>query len=279
MLSALIAAILNPLEVIGTKEIFKNQKVNYRAFLVLNMFFILIFSAIAYFFWGQIDFANLTLLVISLLVLAVISSVFFNILFYYSLSGDKVCNVQPIAMLAPIVTVLMAALVYPDERRWSVLIIAVIAATALAVSRIEKKHLKINKYTLAMLGFVFFVSLEVSLSKAVLEVFSPVAYYVFRVGIAALILALILRPNLKTLDSRKIKSTALMALFITAEYIAFFIAIHQIGIVKTSLIFLLGPVLTLFASKFRLKEKINLKAALSDTVIVFCVLASILVSR
>jgi drug/metabolite transporter (DMT)-like permease len=156
-------------------------------------------------------------------------------------------------------------------------LITVIAASALALSRIEKKHLKPNKYTLAMLGFVFFVSAEALLAKAILEVFSPVAYYTFRVGIASLLLAVFLRPNLKTLGKKRIKSTALMSLFITVEYIAFFIAIDQIGIVKTSLIFLLGPVLTLLASKFHLKEKITPKAALADSVIVVCIIISILV--
>ncbi|MBW6431925.1 EamA family transporter [Patescibacteria group bacterium] len=279
MLSALIAAILNPLEVIGTKEIFGKQKVNYRSFLILNMFFILLFSSVAYIFWGHIDFPNLTYTVALLMFLAVAASFFFNLLFYYALAGDKVSSVQPIGMMVPLVSVTMAAIIYPDERNWPIFLITIIAASALAFSRIEKRHLKPNKYTLAMMGFVFFVSAEALLAKSVLEVFSPVAYYTFRVGIASVLLALFIRPNLKGFGKKRTKSTALVSLFITVEYIAFFIAIDQIGIVKTSLIFLLGPVLTLLASRFHLKEKITMKAAFSDTIIVFCILASILVSK
>jgi uncharacterized membrane protein len=120
MFSALIAALLNPLEVIGTKEIFAKQKVNYKSFLILNMFFILLFSSFAYVFWGHIDFAILTYIIVILLILAVISSFFFNILFYYALAGDKVCNVQPIGMMVPLVSVTMAAAIYPDERNWPI---------------------------------------------------------------------------------------------------------------------------------------------------------------
>lgn len=277
MLSALIAALINPIEIIGTKKIFGKEKINYKAFLVLNMFFILIFSSVAYIIWGEIDFTKITIFVIILFGFELIVSFFLNVLFYYSLSGDRVSRVQPIAMMVPITSVALAAIFYPDERNWPIFMITLIAASALAYSRIEKHHLVLNKYSVAMLGFVFLMSVESLLAKYILEVFSPVAFYTIRIGILTFFLSLFLRPNLKNFGKKRLRSVFLLSFLITAEMIAWYIAISQIGIVKTSLIFLLGPVLTLLASKFHLKEKITLKAALSDAVIVICIAASILV--
>lgn len=278
MFSAFLAALIEPIQLIGTKKIFGKKKINYKSFLVLNMFFIFFFSSIAYIFWGDFNLERISIFIFYLFAIEIFLSFMFNILFYYALSGEKVSRVQPIAMLVPVFSIAMATLVFPDERNWPVVAIAVFAAFVLAISRIERHHLVINKYSLAMLGFVLVISIQALFAKALLEVFSPVAFYTIRVGILTFLFALFLRPNLKVFGKKRTSAVFWLSLLITAQMLSWFFAIEQIGIVQSSLIFLLGPVLTLVASRFYLKEKISKKAIIANTVIVICVVASILVS-
>jgi drug/metabolite transporter (DMT)-like permease len=128
-----------------------------------------------------------------------------------------------------------------------------------------------------MLGFVFLSAIGGLLAKYLMEVLSPISYYAIRVGMLTFLASIILRPNLKVFGDKRLSTTLVLAFLITVEMLAYYTAIHQIGIVKTSLIFLLSPVLILLGSRFYLKEKISRKAAIADIIIVGCILASIFI--
>lgn len=277
MIAAIIAAFLNPIEIIGTKEIFKRERVNYKAFLSLTFFFIFIFCAIAFISFGQVSASFFAPKYFLYLIAIVTVAYFSNRLFYFGLSGEKVCNVEPISMLSPVIAVVLAAMVYPDERNWKIFIIALIGGLALSLSRIEKHHLKFDKYSWAILAAVFLSAFDSIFAKHLLEVLSPVALYTIRCGILSLLLVATLKPNMKVFGKKRILSIAGVSFVITLEVFGYYQAIHSIGIVKTSLIFLLAPVLVLLASRFYLKEKIKLKAVIADIVIVLCIAASIFV--
>lgn len=277
MIAAFIAALLNPIEIIGTKEIFKKERVNYKSFLVLNVFFIFIVCAVAFLFGGDVSKDFFQPVYIIALAGIVTIAYFANRLFYYALSGDNVCNVEPISMLSPVVAVILAALIYPDERNWQILVIAMIAGLALAISRIEKHHFKVSKYTLAMLFSIFLFAIDSIIAKYLLEVLSPIAFYTLRIGLLSLLFIITIRPNLKVFGKKRTTSIFLISVLTAVEVLAYYFAIDSIGIVKTSLIFLLGPVLVLFSSRFYLKEKIKLKAAIADFIILLCVAASIFI--
>lgn len=277
MLSAFLAALLNPIEVIGTKEIFKKERVNYKSFMVLSFFFIFVFCAIAFISLGEVGADFFTPFYLSCMAGIVVVAYFSNLLYYYALSGDKVSNVQPISALSPIAAMLTAALFFSDERDWLVLAIASVAATALLISKIERQHLKFSKYFWAMVAAIFLIAIDSIFAKYLLEVMSSVALYTIRCGFLSFLLLSTLRPNLRVFGKKRVLSIAGVAFVITIETFGYYYAIHSIGIVKTSLIFLLAPVLALLASKFYLREEIKPKAAIADVVIILCVLASIFV--
>jgi drug/metabolite transporter (DMT)-like permease len=277
MFSALVAALFGPLEVIGTKKALGALKINYKSFLVLNNFFIFTFTVLVFALVEKASLPSLAPIFILAMLADIILAVFYNFFFYYSISGDNVSAVYPVAMLAPIVSVVLATAVYPSERNWPIFMVAIIGSLALALSRIEKHHLKWNKYLGAMLGFVFLSAIGSLLAKYLMEVLSPISYYAIRVGMLTFLASIILRPNLKVFGDKRLSTTLVLAFLITVEMLAYYTAIHQIGIVKTSLIFLLSPVLILLGSRFYLKEKISRKAAIADIIIVGCILASIFI--
>lgn len=278
MIAAFIVALLNPIEMIGTKLIFSKEKVNWKAFLVLNtvlMFFVTIFS---FPFWGETNHEKISLFIISIFILDIIIAVIYNSLFSYALSGERVADIEPIIMTHPLSSMLFAIIIFPSERNWTIVILGLIAAFTLVISRIEKHHLKINKYIFAIIMSVLLIGLESSLVKFMTEVVDPLMLYTIRIGVLSIALSLLLRPNLKKIGKKRIKSISFVSIIIAIEMLLTFYAISSVGVVKTSLIVLLGPVLVLLGSKFYLGDTIKFKAAIADTVIVLCILSAILLS-
>jgi drug/metabolite transporter (DMT)-like permease len=134
-----------------------------------------------------------------------------------------------------------------------------------------------KRETLALVGFIFLISIENLLVKIILPVISPVTLYGLRVAILSILFFLFLRPKVKGVRRNQYLEMFIIGSFTAIEYIFHYYAIGYIGIVQTALISLLGPVLILFFSKFFLKEKLTLKKALADAIIILCVAAVYLI--
>lgn len=272
MIFAILSALGNASNVLGSKLIFREKEVNFRNYLSITMIFIFLLANILFFIF-QPGFPVFTPKIILLFSAMVVLAFGFNSLYFYSLSKADVCDVEQIDMTRPLFTVLLAAAIFPSERNGIAIILTVIAASALIFSRLEKHHLKPSKTTLAMFGYVFLVAIETQIVKVLLEVFNPISFYLLRVGLLSILFYFFLKPNVKELKKKEIGQFFLMSFVIAIEFLSRFFAIQTIGIVKTSLLFLLAPVIVLIFSKIFLKEKLTLKKIIADAIIVSCVAA------
>ncbi|MDD3481216.1 MAG: DMT family transporter [Patescibacteria group bacterium] len=277
MLSAFLAALGNVADVVQGKYILSKERMPFKAYVTLQNFFIFIVMIVMFYFWGEIDFAAIDTWHYFVLGIIVIIAFAYNYLFAYAMKKGKVCDVEPIAMTYPLLTMILVVTFYPDERNWMILIPALVAGTALAYSRIERHHLKINKYSLAIMGFAILIAIEQNLAKYMLEVFSPVAFYTIRIGFMSTLFLLFVRPSLKKVDLKLSGHVFLNGTIIAIEYVLSYIAIKEIGLVTTSLIMLLAPVLILIISNFLFEEKTTLKKAIADAVILICIATAILI--
>lgn len=277
MFPAFLGVLSEAGEVISEK-IFLRQK-NISGFLLLTGQMVILFFCllIPYIWLGRIDGAFFTPKYILFFGAIILFGFLHNLFYFYSLSHDTLSNIEPVALLASPTSMIFAALVFTSERNFYVLLFTVIASAALLFSRIEKHHLRITKYSLAMLGHVVFIAIEALFIKEVLLVMSPVALYTFRIGVLAVLIMILLRKPLNRIKKNQYVTLSLISVIIAVEYIAKYYAIGSIGIVKSNLIFLLGPVIILFLSKFLLKEKIGTKKAVADAVIVVCVACATIV--
>lgn len=273
MITAFIAAFGNAAEVLSTKIAFRERNISYRNFLAVSMSFIFLFTGFIFIFLGYVNPAFFEQKYILAFAGVILFAFLYNNLYFFALYKEKVCNVEPIIMLEPLVTVSLAAMIFPSERNYPALILTLVASLVLVISRIERHHLKFNIYLLAMLGNVFLMGGEAQLVKILLEVVSPVALYFFRTGILAVFFLLFLKPKLTCLTKGQVFQVAIIGLVTAIEYIARFYAISQIGIVQSSLIFLLGPVIILLSSRLLLKEKITVQKVIADIIIIMCVAA------
>ncbi len=277
MFNALTAAISNAIEVVQSKYLFSRYHVPAKTYVALNNFFVFIATIIPFAIWGEIYFNKFSLKYAFAFVVMIIVAYFGNILYYYGLKRGKICDVEPLVMTSPLVTMVLAAIVYPDERNLYILVPAIIASLLLAYSRIERHHLKINKYSLAMIGFVALFAIESNLIKYILDILNPVALYTIRIGILSSLFLLFLRPKLREMKGKVVGLTFLNGAIVALEYIFSYTAVREIGVIATNLIFLIAPVMILLISNFIFKEKMGLKKAISDTLILICIAVAILI--
>ncbi len=278
MISALISALGNAFEVILSKRVLDHYKMPARAFFTLGSTLIFFVMCTLLFVTKGVSIGTLSIYHYLLFGGVIIVGFFYNYLYYYALKRGALCDVEPLAMMYPLVTMLIAIVFYPDERNLYIVIPALVAATTLIASRIRPHHLKMKKATTAMLGFVILIAIEANLLKPLLEVVSPMLLYTARIGTLATLFLFVSKPSLEKVKEEAIWQTAIVSLVVAVELSAYYYAIKTLGVVETSLILLLAPVAILFSSKYLFKEKLTLKKSLSSAVILACIAVAILIS-
>lgn len=277
MLNAFVAAFSNAVEIILDRTIMTKEKVTFIAMMSLNMFFVFVFTSALFPFLGTVDLVAFTPKYLIPFGAMIAIAYAYNYLYYYSLKHEKIVEVEPLAMTHGLLSVLLAALIFPSERHVIVFPLAIVAALALIFSRIEKHHIRFDRYAFSMLGFAFLFAVETLFLKQLLLVYSPLALYAIRTGILSLLFFIFLRPKLKRLNRFNVFSIFGTAFVVSVQYVALYFAISKIGLVRTSLISMVGPFLVFVFSMIFLKERMVAKQIVADIIILACVAASALV--
>jgi len=263
------------------RMLLKKKKIDVKLYQTASFFsIVLLMIPLLYFFWKfdsqALELKN-TLIFFGVIAVAVLAN-FFSLC---SLKGEKVSITEPARNLEPLFVILLTMIfnlfiVGFQESNIKIIIPALIAAVTIILPHIKKEHLKFNKYFIfAILGSLFF-ALELVLSNLILDFYSPISFYFFRCFFVFAISLIIFRPKLKSLD----KKISLNILFIAAIWIIYRVAVYfgyiKYGIIFTTLITMLSPlIIYLLANRF-LKEKLNWKNIVSSIIIVACVIYVIL---
>lgn len=277
MIAAFISAICSAVAILFGKVITGEKNMSGPVLMKLQMLFVAACMSVPAIFWGflQPDFFTIKYILLFAALIAVGAA--FNILYYTALDNKNVCEIEPIAMLVTPATVMLAMIMFPGERNTTLLVISVIATVALLLSRFEKGHLDFDKYSWMLIGFVLLSAIEAVLIKYLLGVMNAVSLYGIRAVFLAIVFFLIFR-SIRINKVNKKESVQIFAnsIITSVEHVAKFFAIGMVGIVNSSLILLLGPIIILIFSKIFLKEKISLKRGIGDAVILMCIVAIVL---
>jgi drug/metabolite transporter (DMT)-like permease len=263
------------------KIILKKRKLNIKLYQTMSFLAITVLMIPLLFFFWKMDSQAFGLKNILIFAGVIIISVLANILALYSLKWEKVTNLEPAKLFEPLFVISLAMLlslfvkgIYETNSKF--ILPALIAGLAIIFPHIKKEHLKFNKYFIAALFGSFFFALELVLSKLILNLYSPITFYFLRCLFVFLISFALFMPKFSSLNKK-----SSFIIFITAGvWIVYRIAVYfgylNYGIIFTTLITMLAPVVVyLFASLF-LKEKLNWKNVLSSAVIVACIVYSLL---
>lgn len=276
----IIGAFLEAAGMILEKKVLRNKRMNYKNYTVYEFLaIILVMVPIVIFNWSIKSDALSTqnILIFSFVVLV---SVMANLLIFYSLKRENVTEFESIWVAQPLFTIILAFILFQSERKISLAVFALIASLALIVSHVKKHHLKFDKYILAAVLGSFLFSVELIASTLILQYYNPFTFYFIRCSFIFLITFALFRPSGSELKNKNILSIILIIGLMWAFYRAIIYYGYQtLGVIFTTTIFILSPVLIFLFAIIFLKEKPTKKQVISTIIITLCVLGSILLGN
>lgn len=273
-------AFLSAITLILQKFILSFQKVHYKDFNIFVFFFLFLVTAIFFPKFGWIKPEALSFYYILIGILMIIFASLWNILLSQSLQKEKVIEFELIQMLQPLLTIFLASMIFTSERSMYILPAAIIASLALIIAHLKRSHLYFDKYSKYLLWAVVIMSIETIFNKILLEVYSPVALYMIRTFFVMILMWLILRPAFRTINLKNGLTMIGTAGLAVLQMVLFYSAIHSEGLIFTTLILILSPILIYIFSIIIYKEKLVFRTALSFAIIIICIVfASVMEHR
>lgn len=278
----IIGAILEGAGNIIDKKILITHNVNYKNCIVYGFLaLVLVMFPLIFFFW-EIKPEAYSAKNLLIFMSVVLFSILANILVFFSLKRKKVTELEPIRLMQPLFTVLLAFIfsfffaAYYTERKYSILVLALIASIALIASHVKKHHLVLNKYIIAAILGSFFFAVELVISKAILSYYSSLTFYFLRCLLIFLVTAFIFRPEISSIKN-KTKLLMLLSAIVWVSYRwILYYGYLSLGIVFTTILFILGPIFIFIFARIFLKEKIYLRHIIASIIIIVCIIAAIL---
>ena len=257
------------------KIMLKKKNLNFKNYTLYGFLSIVILMLPFIFFFWNIKPEAYSLKNILLMAFIIISALAANLLTYYALKRENLTAMEPIRLMQPMFTIILAIIIYSSERtNLLTIVLAIIASLTLVFSHISKHHLKYDKYIIAALFGSLFFSVELVASKPLLQYYNSTTFYFLRCLAILIITAIIFRPKNKV--DNKLKFTILLtsAMWIIYRIILYY-GYNSLGIIFTTILFILTPVFTYIFAAIFLKEKITIKQIIATAVIIACVVLAI----
>lgn len=252
------------------------QKISGRLFTSLLFLFMGIFSLPLLYFFKP---TTISLLPVITIVGIVIASALQNFLFYVALSNKNLSHLEPIRNSEPIITILLAFLIYPSERHSLILLLGVITTLALIYSHLGKNDLKkieftFDKYSSLVLFSMLLSSILNIVYKYILGYVSPIFLYAVRAVAVAIILFILFRPKVSTIKPAQLGFFIFSAILYSLSAVIRYYSIGELGISLTIIVLTISPATIYLFSPIFLKEKLSFNRIIGSIIIIMCVLAT-----
>jgi len=204
--------------------------------------------------------------------LMIVTAFIWNIYSYEGLQREEVHEYELVMLFAPLATIILAEIFLPSERSLPTFIAGVIACLALFAARFDKRHLKLSPYWKQLFAATFLMAVESIIIKKLLSVYDPATLYFVRTFILSIAFLIAFRPKLLQISKKAFVLTIISAVFGVIQMILKFYGFQNIGVIETTMILILGPIMVYFMSGFFFREKMQLRTGLSALVVIGCVL-------
>jgi drug/metabolite transporter (DMT)-like permease len=280
----LLGAFLEGVGVTIQKRVLRKHNVNNRNYIIYGFLsIVLVMLPFIYFFW-QVEPEATTILNISILLAIVILSILANLFVIYSLKKEDISEIEPIRLTQPLLTILIAFIlsfffeIFQDEKSVSILVLSIIASIVLIWSHTEKNHLKFSKYDYAALIGGLLFAIELVISKFILSYYNSFTFYFLRCLLIFIITWILFHSKLGPLKGKTKAMIFIVGIIWTIYRVIMYYGYQTLGIVFTTMLFILAPIfIYLFAWMF-LKEKIQWKQIISSIIIVICIVVAIVIN-
>jgi drug/metabolite transporter (DMT)-like permease len=208
------------------------------------------------------------------LIALLLSAIVYNICNFKGMKYSQVDSAQPLILMAWVFSIFFAFVIYPAERHIVDFILALVAVASLFFST---KITQLDKGSMYLLIGSFFVGVHSLFVKELVPVYGPYLLYFVRAILIFSILYFWFRAPRSLLRKDVLLYCAIFAGIVIVQNVLLYTSYVRIGIVHTSLILTLAPVVALTASVLFLKERLHLSKVLSALVITACIATSILI--
>ncbi len=276
----IIGALLEATGMIIEKKILKKKNIDYRNYTVYGFLIICaVMIPFLFFFWNvkQEAFQLLNIFIFSAIV---IISLIANLLIFYSLKRETLCELEPIRLTQPLFTILLAFFlsffipIYSNEKNPIILVLALISSITLIAAHVKKNHLAFDKYIISAILGSFLFSIELVLSKMILPFYSSWSFYFLRCLSILIIAWIIFNPSFKKIDKQTYYLTWIVGLIWVIYRIILYWGYGSLGIVFTTMLLILTPIFIFIFARIFLKEKITKRQIMSALIIILCVIAA-----
>ncbi len=275
MLVALISAVTAAGGLIVDKITLSRRNVPLGIFIPVVFVFLFVFTVVFTPLYGFIDW-NTAMLPnnLFLALLMIVIAIAWNVLAYQSLQRESVHQHEVILMTGPIVTILLAALFFREEFNLRIFVLALVASLAMLIARTERHHLRIDKIAYNLFLAVILMSIESIIIRELLYSYSPVSLYAIRTLVLAGFFILYYRPSMSEVGRSPLWLLGLSGAVGAVSMVTRFYAFESLGIIFTTLIATLAPIIVFFGSWEILHERIRPRVVLASLVILACVAAA-----
>jgi drug/metabolite transporter (DMT)-like permease len=275
----IIAALSQVGGILLDKIILTRRQVSVNVYIPVLFLFLCLLTGILYPFLGKVNQEFINPYFISSFLFMIATAIIWNFFYYKGVQSEKVHEYELIIMFQPLLTILLAALVFPAERNVHIIIASIVASVALIVSHLKKNHFSLTDGAWNLVWAVVFMSIELIFLKVLLEVYSPVALYFFRTGIIFIFFYIWYRPHLNKVSPVNIWLITSTSLLGVVQMVAKFYGFEKYGIIYTSLILIASPILVYILSTIFLHERIKIRQALSFVVILICIVYATIIGK
>lgn len=207
-----------------------------------------------------------------LFVLMIAIAYTWNIYHAEGLQREEVHEFELVMLFVPLITIILAEIFLPSERSMKTFVAGMIASFALVFARFEKKHFKLSPYYKQLIVASILMAVESIIIKKLLEIYEPTTLYFIRTLFIAVAFSITFRPKFLQISKKAFLLTIISAFFGVIQMVLKFYGFQNIGVVETTLILILGPLLVYFMSRFFFREKLQLRTTLSTLIVIGCVL-------
>jgi drug/metabolite transporter (DMT)-like permease len=210
-----------------------------------------------------------------LILASIFIAIITNLLYYNALKSDLLSEMQTISLLRNIPLIIFAAIIFPVERNFFIIFLALIATTSIVWAHWQRGHFQIAKKTLPfMLWTLIAAPFAGIIAKSILEIWNPISFQLIQNSVIGILFLFLFSKNIKHAPIKSIPLLLLTNILSAIAWILYLFSFQISGIVFTVLIFSLQPLLVYISSIIFLKEKIHWKKLTSFIIIIITIALS-----
>ena len=270
MIAPFIAAIAVGISTVVDKVGLSKRSIPVRQYVPFLFLYLFFFTALATPFLGRINWSLLlSPQFLFLFLIMIVLAVAWNIFYYESLQKEKLYEFESIVMLAPLVTIVMSWLFFPETWDVRIGVVAVIAALALVWSHWDKHHIKLSHYSLNMLVAIVMLAMEDIVVTELLrdQIASPIGLYAIRTLILFGFFFAYYRPEVRRVSKTTLNVISLSGLLGSLSMVLKYYGYQKLGIPFTALVMLAAPMAVYIGSATVIHERMKWKVVVAALII------------